>query len=92
MRVLLKAGMLRETAEAKSQAVNLSHSTGGHMPRYAWLMIGKTKYKTANQALLRAIDFDPADPRAAAYLGVIAQGDNRPDNALASATVGSARR
>lgn len=78
-----KAGMLRETAEAKSQAVNLSHSTGGHMLRYAWIMIGKTKYKTANQALLRAIDYDPADPRAAAYLAVIAQGDNRPDNALA---------
>jgi len=57
------AGMIQECAEAKSRAVNLTHTTAGHMLRYAWLAIGKTKYKTASQALMRAIDYDPADPR-----------------------------
>lgn len=69
------AGMLAESSEAKSRAVNLTHTTGGHMLRYAWVMIGKTKYKTATHALMRAIDYDPADPRACAYLGSFHDGE-----------------
>jgi tetratricopeptide (TPR) repeat protein len=75
-------GMGREAAEAKSRSVNLVHTTAGHMLRYAWGNIPKTKYKTARQALESAIAYDPADPRACAYLGVIAAADEQPDAAL----------
>jgi Flp pilus assembly protein TadD len=73
----------REAAEAKSRSVNLVHTTAGHMLRYAWGNIPRTRFKTATEALARAIDYDPADPRACAYLGVIDAADEKPGEALA---------
>ena len=75
-------GMGREAAEAKSRSVNLVHTTAGHMLRYAWGNIPRTKFKTARQALESAIAYDPADPRSCAYLGVIAAADEQPEAAL----------
>lgn len=62
---------------AQHAAANLSHTTAAPMLKLAWLHVQRTAFDTAAQALAKAAATDPADPRVAAYIGVIveAKGD-----------------
>jgi tetratricopeptide (TPR) repeat protein len=77
------SGMPDRAAEAKSNAVNLTHTTAGHMLAYAWPMIARTKYRTARESIDKAIAYDAADPRSPAYLAVISAANDNTEQALA---------
>lgn len=76
-------GMSREAFEAQAEATNLSHTTAGPMLRYAWTQIVRTAWRASRDALDRAMSYDPADPRVAAYLAVVAEAEGNAADALA---------
>ena len=76
-------GMLVDAAEIRATGTNLVQTTAAPMLRLAWQQIPMTRYKEARASLDRAMALDPADPRAAAYLSMVDNEDQKPDEALA---------
>lgn len=75
--------MTHEAYEQQSAANNLVHTTAGPMLRLAWIETSRTARKNAREAVQRAAELDPADPRCAAYRGVISLDAEKYDEAAA---------
>ncbi len=60
-----------ERYEAEFAAANLDHTTAAPLLKLAWLHIRRTAFVKARAVLERARSADEADPRCAAYLGVV---------------------
>jgi len=76
-------GDVEAALSAQAYADNLVHTTAGPELRLTWLMIPRTKFKTARLALDAAASFDAADPRVAAYRGMLAIEREDPEGAMA---------
>jgi len=68
---------------AQSAAANLSHTTAAAMLKLAWLQIARTAWRSAGAALDEAAGIDAADPRVAAYRGVVAELQGKHEDASA---------
>jgi Tfp pilus assembly protein PilF len=71
--ILARLGDLEGALRQKLAADNLFSTTCGPLLRLTWLSIPKTKFKSARTALDLAATIDAADPRVAAYRGVLAE-------------------
>lgn len=69
--------------EAHSRGSNVLHTNAIGQLRIAWNKINKTAYKSANAALDAAQALDPSDARIYAYRAVIAQQEEKLDDAIA---------
>jgi tetratricopeptide (TPR) repeat protein len=78
-----RTGQSERAIEQESLATNLLHTTAGPMLKLSWDRITKTAFTAAGQMLDRADALDAADPRVCAYRGVVAQAQERSDDALA---------
>jgi tetratricopeptide (TPR) repeat protein len=81
--VLSAMGQTEPALQEQATADNLVHTTAAPMLRLTWLAIPQTRFKTARQALERAMQLNPADPRVAAYMGTLAESKEDPEQAMA---------
>ena len=75
---------------ARSMAVNLSQTTVAAELKALWYDIPHAKFKSGREAVAAGLKRDPADPRLAAYLAVIDEATEKPDDALAHYRVAKA--
>jgi Tfp pilus assembly protein PilF len=68
--------------EAHSNETNVIQTNAIGFLRIAWGKIDKTAYKSAGAALDRAMQLDPTDARIYAYRGVIAEQQEKPEDAI----------
>jgi Tfp pilus assembly protein PilF len=59
-----------------SIADNLGETSAAKMVRLAYKQLRRAEYEPARQSLTQAMQLDPADPRAAAYMGLLIAGEN----------------
>ena len=69
--------MRDEAADERLIAINLVQTTAAPLLRVTWPQISMTQFKRAKAALHRAMQIDPSDARAEAYLGMIALQDKK---------------
>ena len=69
--------------EEQSTIANLMETTAAPLLAVVWDCVRTTRWETGRRVLLRASEIDPADPRVAAYLGVVDAGDGKTDDAVA---------
>jgi tetratricopeptide (TPR) repeat protein len=81
--VYAKLGVTEQATDQLARARNLEQTTAAPWLQRAWSKIVNNAWKTSRQALDRAKEWDAADPRIAAYLGVIAEATGKADEALA---------
>ncbi|HMO91820.1 MAG TPA: tetratricopeptide repeat protein [Pirellulaceae bacterium] len=72
-----------EMYQAQFTAANQWHTTAGPMLKLAWLKMNRTQWTSAARCLQPAIDVDPADPRVAAYMGLVELGKENHHRAAA---------
>ncbi len=78
-----RLNLTNEAYQARFTAANVLQTTAGPMLKLCWLDVGRTAWKSAGEALDQAATADPADPRLAAYRGVIAQQKDQAGDAAA---------
>ncbi len=81
LQFLMRAGRSYQAEEQQAIARQLIHTTGAPLLPLAWNRIEKTAWQGAKAYLTRARSLDPQDARALAYLGVVHESDDRPDQA-----------
>ncbi|MDR3638603.1 MAG: tetratricopeptide repeat protein [Isosphaeraceae bacterium] len=81
--VYAKLGMVEPATDELARAKNLETTTAGPYLQRAWSKIVNNAWKASRTALDRAKEWDAADPRIPAYLGVIAEANGRADEATA---------
>lgn len=69
--------------DARERALNLIQTTAMGPLNRVWLLVPQTRWGSAKEALAEGRRLDPMDPRTAAYLGVVALGQNQPAEAVA---------
>ena len=74
--------MSAEAELQQSVVANLVQTTATFLLKPAWDLIPRTAYRSAREWLGRARAVDPADARVAAYLGVVAEGEKKGDEAV----------
>jgi len=67
---------------ARAKAYNLAQTTVAAELKALWYKIPHTQYKSGREAIAEGLKRDPADPRLAAYLAVIDEATEKPDDAL----------
>ncbi len=81
--VYAKLNMPVEAVLEQTKAKNLEQTSCAPYLQRAWSKIVNTAWKSARESLLAANIWDAADARIPAYLGVIGEGNNQPDEAIA---------
>lgn len=79
--IYASAGMREQAARQQAAAANTVHTTAGPLLRFAWDEIVRTARSAARKAVEDAWALDSADPRCAAYLGIIAADSDKPQEA-----------
>jgi tetratricopeptide (TPR) repeat protein len=67
---------------ARAMAYNLAQTTVAAELKAMWFKIPHTQFKSGREAAAEGLKRDPADPRLAAYLAVIDEATEKPDDAL----------
>jgi Tfp pilus assembly protein PilF len=81
--IYAQLGQAERAIEEQTAAKNLEATSAAPWLQRAWSKIVNTAWKSAREALDRAARFDAADARIPAYLGVIAQGNEKTADARA---------
>ncbi|MEI6233921.1 MAG: tetratricopeptide repeat protein [Planctomycetota bacterium] len=82
----------REQADAYQSAANITHTTAAPMLKFAWTQFTSATLEAAGFAVIRAGELDPADPRVAAFRGVLARESGNALDAANWFTVAAALR
>ena len=78
-----QTGQTEKAEEQRVVAANLVQTTAAPLLRLAWNRIEKTAWQGAKAYLARADAIDPIDARIPAFLGVVREGDGKPNDATA---------
>ena len=81
--VYAKLGISEQATDQLARARNLEQTTAAPWLQRAWSKIVNNAWKSSREALDRAKEWDAADPRIAAYRGVIAEATGNVDEAQA---------
>jgi tetratricopeptide (TPR) repeat protein len=79
-----KTGQQDKAEEQQAIERQLIHTTAAPMLRMAWGRMTKTAWQGARTVLMKARDLDEADARTPAYLGVVLEGQEKTDEAIAA--------
>jgi tetratricopeptide (TPR) repeat protein len=79
-----QTGQQEKAEEQRLIASNLVQTTVAPLLRMAWKSTEKTAWQTAKGYLARATPIDPDDARIPAYLGVVNEGDEKHEEAIAN--------
>jgi tetratricopeptide (TPR) repeat protein len=81
--ILAALGRGAESDEERLTAVNLVETSAAILLEQTWDHVARTRWKSARQALQRAVSLLPSDARVAAYLGIVNAADGRAEDAVA---------
>jgi tetratricopeptide (TPR) repeat protein len=81
--VYAQLGLRKAHAWQRAAALNLVETTAGPYLRFASGEIARTAWQGSREALAQARRVDPADARVFAYLAIVAEGEQKLDDALA---------
>jgi Tfp pilus assembly protein PilF len=79
-----QSGQQEKAEEQRLIAANLVQTTVAPLLRLAWTSTEKTAWQAAKGYLSRASRIDPEDARIPAYLGVVNEGDEKREEAMAN--------
>jgi Flp pilus assembly protein TadD len=83
-------GQTEAAIDQQTRAKNLEETTTAPWLQRAWAKIVNTAFKASREALAQAQSWNPADPRIPAYLGVMAEANDKTDEAIACYTAAMA--
>jgi tetratricopeptide (TPR) repeat protein len=79
-----QTGQQEKAEEQRVIAANIVHTTVAPLLRLAWKSTERTAWQAARGYLMRANRVDPEDARIPAYLGVVNEADEKPEEAAAN--------
>jgi Flp pilus assembly protein TadD len=81
--VYARLGQTEQAIEEQATAKNLEATSAAPWLQRAWSKIVSTAFKSARESLARAAQLDAADARIPAYLGILAEANDKPEEAAA---------